>query len=116
MDKDGERWTGVDLDGTLALASDGWPEPDEIGEPIEQVMLWVKRSMANGNKIKIFTARAGWDESVPHVEAWLKKHGLGGLEITNVKDMYCDRILDDKAIQVLRNSGLVLGLHPAGIL
>ena len=116
MDKDGARWTGVDLDGTLALAGEGWPEPDEIGEPIEGMMEWVKRAMSNGNNIKIFTARAGWEESLPHVKAWLKKHGLGNLEITNVKDMYCDRILDDKAIQVLRNSGLVIGIHPAGVL
>jgi hypothetical protein len=116
MDQNGERWTGVDLDGTLAIAGEGWPEPDEIGEPVEQVMLWVKNALSNGITVKIFTARAGWDESLPHVKAWLTKHGLGHLEVTNVKDMYCDRILDDKAIQVLRNSGLILGLHPAGVL
>jgi hypothetical protein len=116
MDKNGERWTGVDLDGTLAEACEGWPEPDQIGDPIEGMMEWVKRSIGNGLKIKIFTARAGWTESLPHVKEWLTKHGLGHLEVTNVKDMYCDRILDDKAIQVLRNSGLIVGIHPAGLI
>jgi hypothetical protein len=113
MDKDGIRWTGVDLDGTLAHAEDGWPEPDQIGEPIPGMMEWVKRAMTNGITIKIFTARASWPESLPHVKEWLTKHGIGHLEITNIKDMYCDRILDDKAIQVLRNSGHIVGIHPA---
>lgn len=115
MDKNGERWIGIDLDGTLAMAADGWPEPDQIGEPIPTIMDALKNTMAQGRKIKIFTARAGWEESMPHVEAWLKKHGLGGLEVTNVKDMYCDLIIDDKAVGVIRNHGLLIGLHSAGV-
>jgi hypothetical protein len=104
-----QHWIGVDFDGTLAVGHLD-PKPDELGEPIEPMLNFVKSLISEGRRVKIFTARVGQPGATQHIERWLIKHGIGGLEITNVKDWYCDKIYDDKAIQVVRNMGLILGM------
>jgi hypothetical protein len=39
----------------------------------------------------------------------LKDNGFPDLEITNVKDPAMKRIYDDRAVQVLANTGILLG-------
>jgi len=51
------------------------------------------------------TARASVPEMIPPIEKWLKKHGLGGLEITSCKDFDMVELWDDRAIQVVFNTG-----------
>jgi hypothetical protein len=100
-------WTGVDLDGTLARY-DGWQGIEHIGEPVPKMLARVKDWIADGQKVKIFTARASEKEAIPFVKAWLKKHGLGDLEITNVKDFGMTPLYDDRAIQVVPNTGEIV--------
>lgn len=48
-------WIGVDLDGTLAEYH-GWTD-GEIGKPIPTMVARVKRWLADGKDVRIFTAR-----------------------------------------------------------
>ncbi len=100
-------WYGVDLDGTLAV----WNETstlDRIGGPIPAMVDLVRRMVDNGIRVKIFTARAGDPAQIPKIRAWMSQNGLPDLEITNVKDYYMERLYDDRAIRVERNTGRIL--------
>lgn len=104
-------WIGVDLDGTLAHY-DGWKGPDHIGEPILKILERVKLWMAfNKYEIRIFTARAGIPEQIPPVVAWLEKHGIGGLAITNIKDFSMVELWDDRCVQIISNLGISVQEH-----
>lgn len=97
-------WIGVDLDGTLAHY-DGWRGPEHIGEPIGAMLWRVKKWISDGKNVKLFTARANDKESLPYVEAWLKKHGLEGMPITAHKDYSMITLWDDRCVQVEPNTG-----------
>ena len=107
------RWTGIDLDGTLAhfdmerWLSEGY---SYIGRPLMPMVLLVDKLLREGKKIKIFTARVCThpDIAIPYIRQWLVGIGLpGDLEITNVKDWYMDVLYDDRCIQVEHNTGEV---------
>ena len=100
-------WIGVDLDGTLAHY-DVWRGNEHIGEPIEEMVGKVKKLLDVGVKVKIFTARAQDPEAIPYIEKYLEKIGLPQLEITNVKDYGCHEIWDDRAKQVVPNTGVFI--------
>ncbi len=100
-----DNWIGVDLDGTLAHY-DGWKGKEHIGEPIGGMLFRVKKWIADGQKVKIFTARASEPEQIPYVMVWLEKHGIGGLEVTNVKDFAMIALYDDRAVQIIPNEGV----------
>ena len=97
-------WIGVDLDGTLAYY-DGWKGPDHIGDPIPAMLERVKAWTAKGREVRIFTARACVPDQVAPVQAWLEKHGIGGLAVTNVKDFGMIELWDDRCVRVLPNLG-----------
>lgn len=98
----------VDLDGTLAKY-DGWDGFKTIGDPIPLMMDRVKKWISQGIKVVIFTARASNPKHIPHIEQWLESNGLYNLEITNIKTPNITRIYDDRAIQVKRNTGEIIG-------
>lgn len=98
-------WIGVDLDGTLAEYG-GWVGPEHIGPPIPSMLARVRRWILEGKEVKIFTARAAIPEQVVPVMEWLKKHGLGGLEVTNVKDFGMIELWDDRCVRVITNTGM----------
>ena len=123
MSKTGNTgWIGVDLDGTLAHY-DGWKGIEHIGEPIQPMLDRVKKWLARGERVKIFTARVDGgqvalamgdqngeahrnvDAVRGHIEAWLEKHVGKKLEITNVKDYGMIELWDDRAVQVIPNTG-----------
>lgn len=100
-------WYGVDLDGTLAV----WNEAstlNRIGPPIPAMIDMVRRMADNGIRVKIFTARACDPDQIPKIRTWMAQNGLPDLEITNVKDYYMERLYDDRAIRVERNTGRIL--------
>ena len=101
-----EPWLGVDLDSTLAYHEEG-SGVDSIGEPIQPMLRRVKKALEAGRTVKIFTARASDPQQIPKVQAWCAKHGLGKLDVTNVKDPSCEEIWDDRAFHVVKNHGLV---------
>lgn len=98
-------WIGVDLDGTLAQY-DGWRGFDKIGKPVPVMLARVKHWLKNGYTVKIFTARAAFPEQgIPPVKQWLEENGLPELEVTNKKDFSMIELWDDRAVQVVENSG-----------
>ncbi len=100
----GSPWIGVDLDGTLARDL-GNARGDEIGSPIEPMLQRVKRWIAEGHAVKIFTARASSPRQVVAVKRWLASVGLPDLEVTNVKDHRMIELWDDRCVQVTTNQG-----------
>lgn len=103
MPQDGP-WIGVDLDGTLAK-HDLWVSKHHIGKPIPQMLKRVQMWVDRGIRVKIVTARASEADGIPPVKSWLKKQGLPDLEVTNEKDFAMIELWDDRAIQVIPNTG-----------
>ncbi len=97
-------WIGVDLDGTLAHF-DHWRGPDSIGLPIPAMVKRVEGWIAEGREVRIFTARATEPRLIPPIKRWLKLHGLPDLRVTNVKDFQMIELWDDRAVQVIHNTG-----------
>lgn len=104
-------WIGVDLDGTLAHYS-GWRGETVIGEPVPAMVDRVKAWLRQGREVRIFTARV-WDDEgrrdVVHVRSaiwnWTLEHIGQGLPITNIKDFKMVELWDDRAVQVIPNTG-----------
>lgn len=104
-------WIAVDLDGTLAERDDSrdWRGQDDIGNPIEPMVELVKKWLADGRHVKIFTARASYPDFDPqYVEDWCEEHLGQVLEITCKKDSECEAIYDDIAFHVVRNTGEII--------
>jgi len=101
-----EPWIGVDLDGTLAEYH-GWVE-GEIGKPIPLMVERVKRWFDEGENVKIFTARAAHaDEAeLQLIRNWCEVHLGRVLEITCCKDYGMTALYDDRAVQIVPNTGL----------
>jgi len=97
-------YIGVDLDGTLARDY-GWRGAQHIGSPIKRMVNRIRRWHNEGKRVKIFTARAADPACIPPIKAWLKKHRLPDLEITNVKDLAMTQLWDDKAVPMRHNKG-----------
>ena len=102
-------WIGVDLDGTLAVDVGSLPWDDrgkpKIGRPVIGMLNRVKRWVACGRTVKIFTARASSPVQVAAIRRWLAQWGLPDLEVTNVKDFNMVELWDDRCIRVDKNSG-----------
>lgn len=101
-------WIGVDLDGTLAHDISNSPDDKglgEIGSPIKPMLNRLKKWIAEGKTVKIFTARASSARQVAMVKKWLIKNGLPDLEVTNVKDLRMIELWDDRCVQVMTNLG-----------
>jgi hypothetical protein len=104
----GSPWIGVDLDGTLAhdpvnkRDNESW---DEIGSPIEPMLNRLRKWIAEGKTVKIFTARASSPRQVVMIKKWLASYGLPNLEVTNVKDLRMVELWDDRCVQVMTNLG-----------
>lgn len=107
-------WIGVDLDGTLAVY-DGWQGVDHIGTPIPTMVARVKAWIAEGRSVKIFTARVhghgapiiggGFEDALTPIRVWCLAHLGAELPITNMKDFGMIELWDDRAVQVICNTG-----------
>jgi len=104
----GSPWIGVDLDGTLARDL-GSTRGDDIGSPIEPMLVRVQKWIAEGRTVKIFTARASSPRQVAAIKEWLASCGLPDLEVTNVKDQRMIELWDDRCVQVTTNLGEPIG-------
>lgn len=134
-------WIGVDFDGTLAEYGT-WGGADHCGRPIAPMVDRVKRWLAEGHTVRIFTARihpldrcvmpeevlvaaigAGvivnrTDEAklaVMSIRAWCREHIGQVLPITNVKDYGMIELWDDRAVQVRPNTGEAVGQSTRGL-
>lgn len=102
-------WIGVDLDNTLAYY-DGWQGSAHIGKPVPKMVALVKKFLAEGKTVKIFTARVAADDDltidqkIAIIQDWTEEHIGQRLEVTCVKDQGMERLYDDKAIRVVLNA------------
>lgn len=103
-----KRIIAVDLDGTLAHY-DGWKGITHIGHPIESVVAAMKEAKEDGAEIWIFTARVSSEEDGHHaahyILDWLKTINFVADGITAMKHKFFTEFWDDRAIQVVRNTG-----------
>ncbi len=101
-------WIGVDLDGTLAEYH-GWSS--NIGRPIAPMVERVKGWLAQGEIVKILTARGtGGDaahQAAQHakIRAWCFTYLGQELEVTDRKDIHMKALYDDRAVGVEFNTG-----------
>lgn len=107
-----KRWIACDLDRTLAFYDTSiWSKYNDdqkmvhIGEPIPKMLKRVKKWLAKGIPVRIFTARADKPEAVKAIKKWCKEHVGQELPVTNVKDRLCKEIWDDRAVGVIPNTG-----------
>ena len=104
-------WHGVDLDGTIAQFPrwEGF-DPMRIGPPIPRMVARVKDWLAKGEEVRIFTARAcdGDPRVIENIEKWCEEHVGQKLVVTCRKDYDMIDLWDDRAVQVVRNTGIAL--------
>ena len=108
--QDIEEWIGFDLDGVVAVY-DGWKGVDHIGEPVPKIIALIKTYLAAGKKVKIFTARVAGDDADRArevIEAYCHQHIGQVLEVTNEKDQGMKYYFDDRAKQVIPNTGIIV--------
>lgn len=114
-------WIGVDLDGTLAEYH-GWLPGGCIGPPIMLMVHRVRRWLREGQEVRIMTARVsprgGYsseagrtadqtfvDEQRMLIAEWCIEHIGAVLPITHEKDFLMKELWDDRAVQVIPNTG-----------
>jgi hypothetical protein len=97
-------WVGVDLDGTLAEYN-GFNGASVIGAPVPKMAERVRRWLAAGVDVRIFTARAHDPESVNAIREWCCLHFGFALLVTATKDHKTIALWDDRAVQVVLNTG-----------
>ncbi len=110
----GVAWRGVDLDGTLARY-DGFVAIDHIGEPVPRMLERVLRWLKKGDQVAIVTARVAPGPSTRDadeiavaraaIEGWCLLHLGKVIPVTNEKDYGMYEIWDDRAVQVIPNTG-----------
>lgn len=135
-------WIGVDFDGTLAEYG-SWQGANHCGAPVGAMLFRVKKWLADGMAVRIFTARispldrcimpdevvtapcgggggivdrvseAKW--AVLAIRAWCQEHIGQTLPITNVKDYGMIELWDDRAVQVRQNTGEMVGHSTRGL-
>lgn len=108
------EWIGVDLDRTLCFY-DIWRGADHIGEPIPLMVNRIRTWLAEGIEVRIFTARVYSDGSVQRgkeaykarvaIEKFCMEQFGQILTVTCQKDFQCLEIWDDRAIQIIPNTG-----------
>ena len=106
-----QGWIGVDLDGTLAKY-DKWKGIEHIGEPIAPMVDRVKAWLKEGRRVKIVTARVSMgpgedrDMAMYYIHLWCHDCIGQPLPVTHEKDFAMLQLWDDRAIQVIPNTGM----------
>jgi hypothetical protein len=108
-------WIGVDFDGTLARYESWEANGLTPGEPVPLMLERVKTWLRQGADVRIFTARV-WpgeednrsnaDAQREIIGAWLEQHLGRRLPITHCKDYGMVELWDDRAVQIVPNTGL----------
>lgn len=101
----------VDLDGTLAEYH-GWKGIENIGKVVPLMQTRVLAWIEEGHTVVIFTARVSdpKDSGVCKgiIKDWLEDNGMPRLPITCIKRKEFTEFWDDRAKQVIPNSGVAI--------
>lgn len=103
-------WIGCDLDGTIAHYGSGHL-PGQIGAPIAPMVDRMRGYLAQGYEVRIVTARVTHDPEGVEQRAigdWTERHVGVRLKATASKDYSMVRLYDDRAVQVVPNTGMTL--------
>lgn len=114
-------WIGVDLDGTLAYY-DKWVAWNVIGPVIPAMSHRISCWIEEDKLVKIFTARVAFERDTCYVtntsfsraditrviQDWLVANGLPRLDVTHEKNFQMVELWDDRAVQVVPNTGRTL--------
>ena len=113
-----DGWIGVDFDGTL-VEYHGWNGASHVGHPIPLMVDRVRTWLSHGYDVRIFTARISnpADENAARnaITDWCLRTFGKRLPITNVKDYGMIELWDDRAVQVEKNTGKILGHSTRGL-
>lgn len=117
-------WIGVDLDGTLAMHEGVNMDINRIGPPIPLMVTRIKGWLEDEIEVRIFTARVGQCGCVSVdgkpddaefaaaqrllIEAWCEEHIGVKLPVTATKDFHMWQLWDDRAVEVVPNTGMSL--------
>lgn len=103
-----KRIIAVDLDGTLAHY-DGWKGIEHIGPVIPEVANAMERAQDEGAEVHLFTARVSDPEDAAEahqvISKWAEENHFNFASITAVKHKFFTEFWDDRAIQVIKNTG-----------
>lgn len=107
------KWVGFDLDGTLAFDGGG-EHTGQIGAPIPATAEIVKALLAEGREVRIVTARVApgfgdHEGQRAKVLAWFIEHFGIGVAIVHGKDPDMETLYDDRAVQLVKNTGERVG-------
>jgi hypothetical protein len=80
---------------------------EHIGRPIPAMVERVKRWLAEGVDVRIFTARAAGrhPDQLRAIYVWCISYIGVHLPVTNCKDLNMVELWDDRAVQVVPNTG-----------
>ncbi len=107
------QYVAFDLDGTVALY-EGWKGLTHIGEPIPVMLDFIKAHIDSGIPVVIMTARvASLDKNKVQIakdtiDAYFTKHLGQTLPLTCIKDKHMVRLYDDRAREVILNTGRIM--------
>lgn len=108
------KWVGFDFDGTLTTTLN-WDGTDDgsIGEHIRPMIERVQAYLDAGVEVRIVTARVarGWDKLGKHwlgINQWAFETFGVYLPITSEKDPMMLRLYDDRAVQLIPNTGVMV--------
>lgn len=102
-------YIGVDLDGTLAHYT-GWND-GVIGNPIPRMSARIWDWLGSGQEVRIVTARVGDIQERERVYRWLWDKYRLMMPVQNTKTFRMHELWDDRAIQVMPNTGRTLREH-----
>jgi len=94
-------WVGFDFDGTLAR--------EHSFEPVLPMVNRLRKYLDKGVEVRILTARGNDAAGINLVKTWLREHNLPDLKVTSNKDYQMIVLYDDRARQVIQNTGVVVG-------
>lgn len=109
-------WYGVDFDGTLANYESWETNGTGLGTPIPLMLERVRRWLAQGIEVRIFTARAASnsrnrEKDIERIGNWTEMYLGKRLRVTAEKDFNMIALWDDRAVAVEANSGEALHDH-----
>jgi hypothetical protein len=118
------EWIAVDLDGTLAYIDPHGVYDGSIGPPVPKMVDRVRMWLKLGYDVRIMTARVNpknFQHTEPDVKLavpldvgsqtmeiynWCREHIGKVLPVTHEKDYQMIELWDDRAVGVIRNTGL----------
>lgn len=113
-----DGWIGVDFDGTL-VEYDSHKGVSHVGHSIPLMVDRVRTWLSLGYDVRIFTARIS-DPPTENaarnaITDWCLRTFGKRLPITNVKDHGMIELWDDRAVQVEKNTGKIIGYSTRGL-